>query len=383
MSFEPEKFFIGVIDFFSILMPGALLAYLGKDCVACYVLHQKSLPLRDPERWIIFLFMAYLLGHMTFLVGSLLDRPYDWLRACTDLGQIRRLAKGKNLASRSMRTIAGWLFGRDADAAIVQAIRIKSRALLAFSPVDAINAYQWCKARLSKDHPAGLLAVQRFEADSKFFRSFAIVLVVLEIVNLLQNPHSHKLVLSATCLCLLLPALWRYIDQRFKATQQAYWFLIALESMKDHSILDTTPKPKADGLTHAGGVVFRKRNDAIEYLLVQASTNRSEWVLPKGHIELGESARETAAREVQEETGCWAQVIHWIDDCRLGDGSEAPMVRFLLMELVMEKESEWPTENRQHRWLSLDAAKQTASHKETVLLLVKAAGSNFGPMKTK
>ncbi len=33
MPVEPEKFFIGVIEFFSILLPGALLTYLLKDGV--------------------------------------------------------------------------------------------------------------------------------------------------------------------------------------------------------------------------------------------------------------------------------------------------------------------------------------------------------------
>jgi 8-oxo-dGTP pyrophosphatase MutT (NUDIX family) len=376
MSFEPEKFFIGVIDFFSILMPGALLAYLGKNWVPC-VLGWPSLQLQKTEDWMIFLFMAYLLGHITFLLGSLLDRPYDWLRACTDLGQTRRLAKGERFSGRGMRAMAGWLFGRDADAAVVQAIRIKSRALCDLSAENAVNAYQWCKARLSKDHPAGLLAVQRFEADSKFFRSFAIVLVALTAITVFQHQHQHKLLLSAASLGFLFPALWRYIDQRFKATQQAYWFVIALESMKDHSIPHAASKLGTSELTHAGGVVLRKRDGTTEYLLIQASKDPMEWVLPKGHIELGESAREAAVREVREETGYWAQVVDWIDDVRLGDGSEAPMARFFLMELIMEeeKEVEWPPENRQHRWLSLGASKQNASHKETVLLLEKAASA--------
>lgn len=28
MNFDPQKFFIGLMDFFSILLPGALLTYL-------------------------------------------------------------------------------------------------------------------------------------------------------------------------------------------------------------------------------------------------------------------------------------------------------------------------------------------------------------------
>ncbi len=52
----------------------------------------------------------------------------------------------------------------------------------------------------------------------------------------------------------------------------------------------------------AGGVIFRRnQNNKIEILLIQDAKNR--WTIPKGHIEEGESARQTAEREIKEETG--------------------------------------------------------------------------------
>lgn len=53
----------------------------------------------------------------------------------------------------------------------------------------------------------------------------------------------------------------------------------------------------------AGGIVFRRRkgDGEIEILLIQDAKNR--WTIPKGHIEEGESAKETAEREIREETG--------------------------------------------------------------------------------
>ncbi len=63
----------------------------------------------------------------------------------------------------------------------------------------------------------------------------------------------------------------------------------------------------------SGGMVFRrnKKNNEIEILLIQDAKNR--WTIPKGHIEEGESARQTAEREIREETGLQEmKVLNWL-----------------------------------------------------------------------
>ena len=73
MNLEPQKFFIGLVDFFSILMPGAMLAYLGKDWVAVKFGMKQGFPLDGAEAGVVFLFASYLLGHFAFLLSSTLD----------------------------------------------------------------------------------------------------------------------------------------------------------------------------------------------------------------------------------------------------------------------------------------------------------------------
>ncbi len=62
----------------------------------------------------------------------------------------------------------------------------------------------------------------------------------------------------------------------------------------------------------AGGIVFRRnKQNQIEILLIQDAKDR--WTIPKGHIEEGETAQETAVREIGEEAGIKeSEVISWL-----------------------------------------------------------------------
>lgn len=63
----------------------------------------------------------------------------------------------------------------------------------------------------------------------------------------------------------------------------------------------------------SGGIIFRFTRDRkdIEILLIQDSKER--WTIPKGHIEPGETAKMTARREIEEETGLRnISIITWL-----------------------------------------------------------------------
>ena len=67
----------------------------------------------------------------------------------------------------------------------------------------------------------------------------------------------------------------------------------------------------------SGGIVFRHTKDGeLEILLIQDAKDR--WTIPKGHIEEGENAAQTARREIGEEAGLhdvdmlgWLGKIHF------------------------------------------------------------------------
>ena len=57
-----------------------------------------------------------------------------------------------------------------------------------------------------------------------------------------------------------------------------------------------------------GAVVYRDIKGEIKYLLIK-NRRSSHWGFPKGHIERGETKKETATREVLEETGIRVKLL--------------------------------------------------------------------------
>lgn len=70
--------------------------------------------------------------------------------------------------------------------------------------------------------------------------------------------------------------------------------------MRRNDYLDDPDAPKANSLVPSPNVVVV--NDAGQILLIKRTDN-GNWSLPGGAMELGESIADSAAREVQEETG--------------------------------------------------------------------------------
>jgi 8-oxo-dGTP pyrophosphatase MutT (NUDIX family) len=77
-------------------------------------------------------------------------------------------------------------------------------------------------------------------------------------------------------------------------------------SRKKQSIQEIVREPTA------GGIVFRRDSEnGIEILLIQDAKDR--WTIPKGHIEEGETAQQTAKREIGEEAGLKeTDVLGWL-----------------------------------------------------------------------
>lgn len=357
---------IGLMDFFSILLPGAILSFLLMDDVGPILLGQRCARLSGSEAWTVFLFASYLLGHITFLLGSWLDLMYDWLRSRTLNWQIKRVARDGRLLFWPLRVCIAMIFKRERDKALDAAIMLKKRSLGDLKTEAAVNAFQWSKAYLNLNSPQSMTVVQRFEADSKFFRCFTVVLLTL----ILSWPwHSRWPTEGIIFAALLLPlAVWRYMEQRHKSTNQAYWSVMTLIAQSPKlRVAESASTPQ--GVTHAGGVVIRTRRGRMQVLLVESKDDPSLLVLPKGKVETGEKLRETAVREVHEETGVWASIVHDMGEVPLMVKDEKVKTQFFAMNAIgygIAKDR-----GRKKYWLELPEAIKKVPFPETRELLKK------------
>jgi hypothetical protein len=200
MAYKPEDFFVGVIDFFAVLLPGALLSFVFAD-FACHHVFGRALPALQGgmQGWVVFVFSSYLLGHFVFLVGSYIDPLYDRFR--------RKFVP------------------KEKDRTYMRAKEIKEECLGDNPQEMVMNTFQWAKANLTLRSPAALVEVRRHEADSKFFRSLIVVLLAVELILISKAAWIE----AAVCFVLVVASFGRYAEQRWKAAQRAYEFLLAIK----------------------------------------------------------------------------------------------------------------------------------------------------------
>ena len=127
----------------------------------------------------------------------------------------------------------------------------------------------------------------------------------------------------------------------------------------------------------AGGVLVRTIRGRTMVAAIRPRGKDRVWALPKGHIDAGESAAETAMREVREETGVEGRLVEKLGDVRYvytrrGGERVFKVVSFFLLRAgrgrIGEIDEAMRVEVAAARWLPLaDAARLLAyaGEKET------------------
>jgi len=123
----------------------------------------------------------------------------------------------------------------------------------------------------------------------------------------------------------------------------------------------------------AGGIVLRREQPPR--IGVVRLRKRDEWVLPKGKLDDGETARAATWREVVEETGHNVTVHEFLGTLVYESGGRSKVVHYWRMEAGFEQAHELMNDVKAVDWLPLDAAVERLSrgHERTFL-------ENVGPL---
>lgn len=293
-DYKPGDLLVGIVDFFAIILPGAVLTFVGLKFEK-KIFDGSILPaLPDgPSRWIAFTLAAYLVGNIVYLLGaSILDPIYS------STYREFKSQQTDDLLYKAAKDIRLKLLYRD----------------------DIENVFKCSRALVRLKNSCAAAEIDRLEASSKFFRSLVVVLffnlfilgvkpspwplmLIMAVISFSYLQYSQikkeklqereylrksvfwqkvverveniqkrrwltrslfgtaaltlmiftfwrkaEWVLLGICLLMLYLSFWCYASQRWKMTQAAYLYFVLLSSLPD----DKDKKAEGMSSTSAG-----------------------------------------------------------------------------------------------------------------------------------
>ena len=221
---KPNDVYVGLVDFFSIVLPGALLTFLClplKTHIFGNVLPQIQ---SDSAGWVIFAFAAYLFGQFISLIGATF---MDWLYDETYLKYRRRKGDERFDKARELAGANGTMIG----------------------------VLKWARAFVRLHSSEASLECDRFEATSKFFRSLFVVLLAYGATFAVRQDWG----LLILAIALLILAFWRFCNQRWKLTECSYIYFIAIAHAPADTKGECSPtqhRARAESITKGQNVTF-------------------------------------------------------------------------------------------------------------------------------
>lgn len=212
---KPNDIFLGVVELFSIFIPGLIVFYLLNLTFPVLITDEID----TTSEYIIFAIASYIIGHILFAIGAAWDELYDYIKdnhnqptdeEITGLKKLRYFYTPGNLQPM-----------------IDEAKEIRKKLCTARHDSSQINMYQWSRSIVSQLHEAGFHEILRKEADSKLFRSLLIPIFLLGFILLCQTNY----LISGIIFLFALLAYLRYSKQRYKGCKFAYTHLFTLHQL--------------------------------------------------------------------------------------------------------------------------------------------------------
>jgi len=122
-----------------------------------------------------------------------------------------------------------------------------------------------------------------------------------------------------------------------------------------------------------GAVIYRESNNEYKFLIISHNSD-GHWGFPKGHVEEGENEKETATREVYEETGLQVEFIEGFRSRDEYSPKENIMkeVIFFLSKANSGEVNMQLSEVRDYKWVNLEEANKLIEYMSSKKTLVQA-----------
>lgn len=346
MSFGLRDFFVGVVHIFVIFLPGAIVVFSVLQFFPGLREFVDPAGFGEVGSLVLFLGASYFFGHLISLLASLLE---------DSLPSPSRRREGARIGAELRRRVTD-----------------TCRRLLGAELVSNRSLRRWAAVLVRRKEGVLQTAIDAKDADRRFFRNIRLVLLLLAAVAgslwIVDDQWQRS-----TMVLVFLAGLahFRYVDQDVKFTQSVFESLAAASVGKEGDSVHASPA------THAGGVVFRKRGFRTEYLLVRSSKSRDEWVLPKGHVESGETPGDAAVREVKEEAGVRVTLADFLGYTSFEqERGQVVVANYLMSWHRNENEGENPSESgengRDPSWMTYRFALEKLSYPESRAVLEQA-----------
>ena len=224
---KPGDLFIGVIDFFAVLVPGIIAAAL--IVIAMGKTLQADIPFLSGVA-----IAGWVLGHVLHGIGSFLDPlVYDRLFKPQDTVDLEAASPAQT--SKGFRSwIHSYLHKNDDLYRLAKEmtdVPEEKNQRAANSNVPG-GMYQWARTWLDSHSPEATANLDRLEADSKLFRSLVVLcliaipaLIAIAIANSgCWTPRQLASIVIAFAGVLF--SLWRYCDLRNKMIRRCYLYYV-------------------------------------------------------------------------------------------------------------------------------------------------------------
>lgn len=135
-------------------------------------------------------------------------------------------------------------------------------------------------------------------------------------------------------------------------------------------------KKKKSVIQAAGGILWKKEGGQKKIAVVHRHKHQ-DWSLPKGKVDKKETWKQTALREVLEETGFEAKIKKYAGSISYLLEGKPKVVLFWHMKIKSEKKSKMNGEVDEVRWVTAEEAESLLDYPDE-LTLIKS-----GPTKRK